>query len=192
MEIFFLDADPSLLTSQIEQSTAGQPDSPMAEPMPQLLGQPTQVDDDEEDEDELKKAMAALGRGKSYCEHEDFLIAKAWAAVSEDGRNGVGNKSEVFQDKVKKHVHTLVAENNEDATAMNSNLGLIPIRNGKSIWCRWNNHHHVVHDHTSIHLVFYIFDIPMLDRPCQQLELPHQHAKCPFRILPGTLLPLHK
>jgi len=126
-----LDADPSLLTSILGSDSA---DSPMAEPLPPLLGQPSP--EEEEDEDPKKNAA---GRGKSYSEYEDFLIAKAWAAVSEDSRNGVGNKAEVFHDRLKQFAHTLVSEHNEDATTIDSNLGLIPIRNGKSIFYRWNN-----------------------------------------------------
>jgi len=59
--------------------------------------------------------------------------------VSEDSRNGVGNKADVFQQRMKEHAHTLVQEHNDQATTVNSNLGIIPIRSGTSIWYRWNN-----------------------------------------------------
>ena len=132
-----LDTDPSLLTSQLEQSQANQPESPMAEPLPPLLGQPSQPSPQDEEE-EAKSAPNAAGRGKSYSEEEDYLITQAWVAVSEDSRNGVGNKSEVFHQKVKEYTHTLVSEHNERSTTINSNVGYIPIRNGKSIWYHWN------------------------------------------------------
>jgi len=132
-----LDTDPSLLTSQLEQIQASQSESPMAEPLPLLLGQPSQPSP--KDKEEEAKAPNAAGRSKSYSKEEDYLIKQAWVAVSEDSQNGVGNKSEAFHQKVKEHTHALVSEHNEHSATINSNLGYIPIRNGKSIWYRWNN-----------------------------------------------------
>ena len=93
-----MDVDPSLLTSQLKQSADGQPDLPMAEPLPPLLGQPIQGKEDENPNPKAKKSKET-GCGKSCSKEEDFLITKTFA----DSCNGVGNKSDVFQQRMKEH-----------------------------------------------------------------------------------------
>jgi hypothetical protein len=138
----------------IEESDQSEVDSPISKMPP--LGQPSdqqdeqaeddfeyeleQEDDDDEDNDEGDDSgNKSRKRSKNYSSEEDFLLTKAWCAVSADSRNGVNQKTEVFKQKFKDAMHALVRKHNKGLSKTDPSAIKI-LRNKKSIMYRWSNH----------------------------------------------------
>ena len=100
-----------------------------------------EIEKDEEDEESGDETgdKPKRSRSKNYSSEEDFLLTKAWCGVSADSRNGVGQKIDVFKQKLKDSMHTLVKQHNKGVDGNDPNRISI-LRSKKSIMYRWSNH----------------------------------------------------